>query len=257
MVEIGTIYMPGLVRASGLDLFLSCNGYLHLPEAREHFEKAEEAAEWGTMVHTWAETGLVAHKNKRTATSFRKRLKALNLKPTDLWDADGEHEVSVAYNWRYGYAIPFYGRGKEAAEWKASFNVDWITGTIDYIKYFDRGVNDLPYVKVDDLKTGKWWDKDPIDSAQIAFYGMCAWKWYTCPVELGVTHWPRYPATSEPDQSTNWITPEMWEIFERKLQRSCENAMNPEFNPTEEHCRFCPGRNACLFAWDYSDERKW
>lgn len=238
-----------LVRASSLDLFLSCSGYLHLPEAKPFFANAAPAAEWGTMVHTWKETGQVKHANKRTATSFKKRLETLGVKHEDYYSLEGQHEVSVAYNWEYGYVVPFYGKGEAAEEWKKQFGASWVTGTMDYL--MDLG----EYLRVNDLKTGKWWTKKPRESAQVSFYGMCGWKLYAKPVIQDILHWPRYPATGKPKiLGPEVVTGEEYARFEAKLQRACEESFSPTYNPSEESCRFCPGAGSCLYKWEESPE---
>jgi hypothetical protein len=260
--------MTCLVRASSLDLFLACHGYLYLPHQPTVYAKAAEAAEWGTMVHTWKETGQVVHPNKRTATSFRKRLTANKIKHSQLYGS-GMHEVHVAYNWIYGYVVSFYGHGEEAERWKASFNKDWVVGTIDYLEVTETSV------LVDDLKTGKWWTKRAKESAQLSFYLMCAWKLYGDNYDyyLSVTHWPRYPASSKPKRTPSkdrGVSVEALTRFEKQLQESCYASVqnNPGtvypmdqiidiLNPGEEQCRFCPSRNKCPVAWDYSEEKAW
>src|SRR5687767_6728827 len=96
-----------LVRASSLDLFLACNGAWNLqyaPVSDDYLEKRKnEGAEWGTMVHTWKQTGKIEHRSKRTAASFKKRVAGVSR--LDYWDYRGWHEVGVAYNWYYGYAV--------------------------------------------------------------------------------------------------------------------------------------------------------
>lgn len=238
-----------LTRASSLDLFLACNGYLHLPSAPTFYAKASDAADWGTMVHTWKETGKVVHAKKSTAASFRRRLKKLKIERSDYY-GDGLHEISVAYNWKLGYVVPFYGQGDAAKKWKEQFGLDWVTGTVDYCETVQVGTEELAAgLLVDDLKTGKWWTKRPRESAQIIFYCLCMSKLYRANVNARVTHWPRYPAKGLPTQDTQLITIEELDRFEAKLQAACEAAIMPKFNPSEDACRFCPGRNACLYTW--------
>jgi len=248
-----------LVRASSLDLFLSCSGYLHLPLAPSTYSASKPAAEWGTMVHTWKETAKIVHENRRTATSFKKRLNTLKICHEDFYGS-GLHEVSVAWNIEYGYVVPFYGKSKEAEEWKKQFDLRWITGTVDYCESLEygreatQGCPEIPAgLWVDDLKTGKWWTKTPRQSAQIVFYGMCMSKLYNSSVSLSVTHWPRYPATGRPKRTVETVSMEEMQKFEDKLRRACEESVNPKYNPTEDGCRFCPARNSCLFAWEYNE----
>lgn len=242
----------GLTRASSLDLFLSCSGYLHLPLAPKIYSASSDAAAWGTMVHTWKETGKVVHPKKSTADSFRRRLKKLGIRREDYY-GDGIHEINVAYNWKMGYVVPYYGKDGEL--WKSTFGMDWVTGTVDYAETREYGDEDYSAgLLVDDLKTGKWWSKRPRESAQIIFYCMCISKMYRANVNARVTHWPRYPATGIPTQDTQLITVEELDRFEERLQKACEEASYPKFNPSEENCRFCPGRNACLYTYEPPDE---
>lgn len=237
-----------LVRASSLDLFLACSGYLHLPAAPTVYTKAEEAAAWGTMVHTWKQTGKIVHENKRTAASFKKRAARVNREK--LWPTEhGWHEVGLAYNWNYGYAVSHFGRNNaEVEEWKRSFGDNWITGTCDYFNEETLEVNDL--------KTGKWWSKTPRESAQIAFYAMCLDMLFGDgrDIPLSCTHWPRYPAKGLPDTTEESVTRDELARFEEKLQRACEESLRPAYNPGEDQCRFCPARNNCLFAYEYEEK---
>lgn len=260
--------MP-LVRASGLDLFLACAGYLKLPAAPVVYENAAEGAAWGTMVHHWKETGKIVHENKRTANSFRKRLIENDIQREALWPLSrwptgkelggvsnnllppGYHEISVAYNWQYGYVIPYYG--KDGDIWKSQFNTDWVTGTLDYLE--PRVVDGEQMIIVDDLKTGKWWDKRPRQSAQIVFYAMCAGKLYNVPVMASVTHWPRYPVKTKPKRDAQRIDLVELDRFEAKLQMAAETAVYGEIElvPGEKQCRFCPARRNCPAAFDFGE----
>jgi hypothetical protein len=164
----------------------------------------------------------------------------------------GLHEVHVAYNWKFGYVVAFYGKGKEAEDWKSAFDKDWVVGTIDYLEVTDTSI------LVDDLKTGKWWSKRAKESAQLSFYLMCAWKLYGDNYDyyLSVTHWPRYPASGKPKRtppSDRAVSLEALARFESHLVEACASAMNMELNPTEEGCRFCPARNNCDVAWQYDE----
>lgn len=250
-----------LVRASGLDLFLACAGYLNLPAAPVVYENANEGAMWGTMVHKWKETGKIEHESKRVANSFKKRLIENDIKRADYWPVIGNseqlgmppgyHEVTVAYNWDYGYVIPYYG--KDADEWKKQFGLEWVTGTVDYIE--PRSIGGELMVIVDDLKTGKWWNKRPRESAQIVFYAMAIAKLYSLPIMSSVTHWPRYPVASKPKRDSQRIDLVELDRFEVKLQLACEIAARgtPELRPGEKQCRFCPARGNCPVAFDYGE----
>ena len=212
------------------------------------------------MVHTWKETGKVVHSKKRTATSFKTRLTKTGIKHSDLY-GEGLHETHLAYNWRYGYCIPYYGKDGEL--WKRGFNTDWITGTCDYSESLDygrssnlKGIDPVPPgLWVDDLKTGKWWTKTPRQSAQIAFYAMCMRHLYDSHVNVSVTHWPRYPASGRPTRTVETIERDELDRFEEKVQRAAYAAISyePAFNPTEDGCRFCPARKVCINAFNYDE----
>lgn len=263
--------MP-LVRASELDLFMSCSGYLTFAAERAEDKKessksanAVNGANWGTMVHNWKVSGVVKHpwngdadKDKadwaaREERLFRNRLKSSGVTPAQLWNSpsgNGRHEVSFAYNWKLQYAIPYYG--SDSGFWKSSFDDDWITGSTDWIDWPSSG----PIV-VDDLKTGKWWNKNPEDSWQIKFYALCAYliEPFAKDVLISVTHWPKYPARGLPDRKSAHFSGAQLEEVEKQIRAACDSV--PHWGPTEDGCRFCPARGVCKYVYEDPFKESW
>ena len=258
--------MPPLLRASSLDQALECSAWIGKVTARdkrlcdEEYAAAEDAKLWGTMVHTWIETGKIRHplRNSRDKVdaAFAKREEKLlgnriykhKLRPTELYPVIGQHEIAMAYNWRHGYSVLNYA---PTYEWKESFDQDWITGSTDFcLEDVDGTVDDILWV--DDLKTGKWWTKTPKQSAQVKFYAMCIAQHARVPkhgIDLSITHWPKYPASRPPNRRKEVITLEELSTFETSVVEMCFKAVGEtkNYNPSPGVCRFCPARFSCLF----------
>ncbi len=156
-----------------------------------------EAAAWGTMLHTWKETGTFPVDTVAT----RRRLKSLAMSGVsreELYPDTGLHEISYALHtanrivdhlWRPGLTR------EDREEWKAGFGPEWVTGTCDYT----GDVLGDPWC--DDLKSGREVTDNPWDLWQLRLYATCvAILSHADQVHVSLTHWPRYPADSVPER---------------------------------------------------------
>lgn len=233
-------------RASQLDRTLQCPGHLTLPHTREVSERALDAAEYGTMVHKWAETGEVVGKNSHVKT-FQKKLSVLEtngITRESLWPVSGYHEVTFAYNCVDGRLGVCWLKGEEAARAKLAYGDDWITGTADFV-YIKDGL-----CGVNDLKTGMLFDSQPDELSQLYFYLMC-WTQYNGVTEkkdgwLDVIHWPKYPLDSLPGREESripWLRLIKFENYIRKLHKEYREGRAPFVLGAE--CEYCPAQEAC------------
>ena len=244
------------MRFSELDQLFACPGFTSIErditKEDEQFPNAQTSREWGTMVHTWKETGNIVHPSgdKREEKLFGNRVWAKpgkeKINRFDYWPVESNHEVRVAYNWRDEYSVLDYAKD---SEWYKRFDDDWIVGTIDTI--WEEG----SLVVIDDLKTGKWWNKTPTESYQVMGYGLgvqasgCA----TTYTKLRVTHWPKYPAKSPPNVISEIIPTEHLYQLGKKIKDKMEQR-GQVFNPSKDNCRFCPGRLNCMFTIPWEDD---
>lgn len=248
--------MP-FARASELDRLLACPGSLVLPRSGEKSERAQEAADFGTMVHTWKETGEVP--SSRQGLTLKKKLKETGVTREQYWSA-GLHEVPLAYNVATGEAralvLPAPTDSKNA--WKAGFGEDWVVGTADYVGL----LLDSPWV--DDLKTGKnaeWLDY----KYQQAFYLM-TWTLFTehalIPGRSTITHWPRYPISGKPARYGTTLDENFFAEFQDKLKRLKhdktklvelkERGMDVISRLTDGvQCVYCPSKPSCIKGQKY------
>lgn len=236
-------------RASQLDRTLQCTGHLTLPHTREISDRAIDAAEYGTMVHGWAETGEVVGSKSHTKT-FQKKLLVLEtngITREALWpsskDSPGYHEVTFAYNCVDGRLGTCWLKGEEAARAKLAYGDDWITGTADFV-YIKGGM-----CGVNDLKTGMLFDAQPDELSQLYFYLMC-WQKYNNDFGnegwLDVIHWPKYPIDALPGHEERLILGDTMIKFEkylRKLYADYKNGIAPFVLGAE--CEYCPAQSEC------------
>jgi PD-(D/E)XK nuclease superfamily len=242
--------MAPLLRASSLDQFWGCSAWVgNEPHTRVDVDKqwpnAKASREWGTMVHTWKETGIIRHPSKDAHEEklFALRIKRHKLQPKDLWPTGGWHEVSMAYNWVYGIGVvEFTGR----ADFRDRFDEEWITGTADYYNESSG--------TVDDLKTGKWWDKSPLQCVQTTFYTLALYRAGLHTSLSSITHWPKNPAKRPPQVSVDIVTEPMILKFEDKLKKKLSVIGQNQYNPSESNCRFCPNRLVCPEVWNEVQE---
>ena len=233
-------------RASQLDRTLQCPGHLTLPHTREVSQNAVNAAEYGTMVHHWAETGEIVGSKSHTKT-FEKKLSVLQtngITRQTLWPISGYHEVTFAYNCVDGRLGTCWLKGQEATRAKLSYGDDWVTGTADYV-YIKDGL-----CGVNDLKTGMLFDSQPDELSQLYFYLMC-WTKYTGVTEtkdglLSVIHWPKYPLDSLPgteERVIPWLRLVKFENYLQKLHKNYKEGSAPFV--LGEECEYCPAAESC------------
>ncbi len=253
--------MP-FARASSLDLLLACYGSAILGgDGEEKPESTKVAADWGSMVHDWKETGLVrpvSEARKNLVPLFEKKLKATGVRREQWWPETMVHELAMAVKPFEAYAQLVEGGKDEKELWKAAFGEDWVTGTLDgYDWMFD-------VLWIDDLKTGR--DKNRAGESLVTdakyieqrrFYalGLSRLLDYRGPVNVTLTHWPRYPVLSLPTRFGRVIEQDEVNDFEKRLVRLRDNVRRARddkaklnLTPGEEQCMFCPSRGKCLVA---------
>lgn len=268
------------MRASSLPLLTKCTGSLVLPCSEEKSKNAEDAADWGTMVHHWAQTGEVVplykelkseqHRANKRAAALERAIRESGIDRLSLWPIGGTHEG--------GLSLRVDGCERTASRDDTPRN-GWITGHFDYQWWLWDGE-----LWVDDLKTGKFYaNPEPrwpghvseiavgenrfpprADSEQQRFYALtlCQLLGYSGPVHTSVTHWPRLPLThrhAPPTRTWHHYTydelvaywGQLEQIYrdhkhnERVLVDGGELKLNPGV-----WCRFCPARNDCLMKME-------
>jgi hypothetical protein len=253
------------MRASSLPLLTKCTGSLVLPCDYEKSDNAQTAADWGTMVHHWVQTGEVKGNDKRSENALRKAIELSGVERLSLWPDGGHHEG--------GLSLRVGGTAREASR-DATPRDGWITGHFDYQWWLWGGE-----LWVDDLKTGKFYaNPEPgqighapelevganrfpprATSEQQRFYGLTLSRLlgYRGPVHTSVTHWPRLPLThrhAPPTRTWHKYSRDELSYFYRELEsmyqsykRNQKMDADLELNPGE-WCKFCPARSNCLMA---------
>lgn len=280
------------LRASSLPLLMKCAGSLVLPHSEsrtpEQIEKTEEAADWGTMVHHWKETGEVRHENKRTATAFRKAIELSGADRHKLWPG-GRHEVAISLAVDGTRRVESGDHRAGQAGW-LTCHIDWDdaepggdsggcggdsgAGAVDsgldrVAPRVSRGMDGTPELHVNDLKTGKRYAADldtgihPFlpdpESAQLRTYGLADAALARRHGELvegvwlSITHWPRLPLAARHSYPAGlgpvWYT---WESLEQHWTELERLHADYTAGTTElrpgDHCRFCPSKLDCIVA---------
>lgn len=226
-----------------------------LPREERKSERAVEAANYGTAVHYWKETG--EEGEGRLWTTIKKKIEGVNR--GELWP-DGLHEVPLAFNVLTTEAralvLPVSNEAK--AQWKANMGPDWIVGTADFVGLLLGG----PWV--DDLKTGReaHWEKY---AAQQTFYLM-TWTLFSehtlVPGRTTITHWPRYPINLKPLRFGKVLEESDYLDFQVrlrnlhaeyvKLKTEQESGMDviPRLRDGEQ-CVYCPSKLSCTKGQRY------
>ena len=238
---------------------VACPASAHLPRAEETGDRS--SADWGTLVHAWAESG----KWPVDSLATRRRQAAIDgsrWSRETLWPKDGLHEVSYALHTKNRIAVrERFATREERDAWCASFDSGWLTGTADY-------VGDLfgePWI--DDLKTGKG---HPVDYAghlegrirahegdswdvwQARMYAVAECLW-SKPTGVWVSHtwWARYPADSEPvrigprrvdSAEILGLTLPLLEMARTRVEASWDRV---DARPGAEQCRWCRAAPNC------------
>lgn len=247
--------MP-FARASSLDRLLNCYGDLILGGTDEKSEYVKISADWGTMVHGWKETGQIEVVNgrKNLAKLFEKKLKLGGVKREQWWSSTMIHEVAMAVKPFEAYAELRIGTKDEKEAWKAAFDDNWGTGTLDgYDWMFD-------VLHIDDLKTGRFVDESMyIEQRRFYALGLSRLLDYRGPVNVTLTHWPRYPVLSQPMRFGRQLDQDELKHFEKRLaklrddvRRARDKKENLILTPGE-HCVFCPSRNVCVKGNEYGN----
>lgn len=243
--------MP-FARASSLDRLLRCYGSEILETDELRTESTFISADWGTMVHGWKETGKVEVVNgrKNLVPLFEKKLKQTGVRREQWWPESMVHETAIAVKPFEAYAQMQGGTKDEKEAWKAAFGEDWATGTDDgYDWMFD-------VLWIDDLKTGRFvTEEDYIEQRRFYALGISRLLDYRGPVNVTLTHWPRYPVTSLPQRFGRVIEQDELNDFEKRLlklrddiRRAREDKSRLVVVPGEEQCVFCPSRKRCSHA---------
>ena len=247
--------MP-LARASELDRLFSCIGSTYLPQSRD---VAGLAAQWGTKVHSWVETGLLPE--DRDGELLGRKIDKSGTSRRKLWPEEGDHELAMAYDVLSGtVATCVVPPGKDKRdyqnEWKSAFDDRWIVGTLD----FAMELLGRPWV--DDLKTGRSVDWRQYAGQQSMYCLMYTGHKYgeirDCRSTL--THWPKYPIANPPRRIGSDLSVDYLQGFKHKLvqlrddilgARSRSGSGGVEAQEVNKvlsygaHCRFCPSRAAC------------
>jgi len=226
---------------------------LVLPRYDTRSEKADEAADYGTLAHWWKETG---ESRPAWASAAHSKLLEEKIELTDTnrlnwWrPGSGEHEVSFAIRLHDAHMDLFHDLRSKAEAWKAKFDRRlWLTGTIDWL-----GGAAGYSAWVDDLKTGKW-EVHP-DCKQLRSYALVPWIKAGMPsrfnVATSVTSWPKYPKWKRPTRK--WHELSALDLAEHldDLRHAVTHPheANPEaiyvgpFDPDKplSICAFCPCR---------------
>ncbi len=230
-----------------------------LPRSEEKSERAVIAAEWGTAVHKWKETG--EYPSGRWSSTLQKKVKEAEVEREQYW-TEGLHEVPLSYNVITGEAralvLPVSNEKKQG--WKDAFGDEWITGTADYLGLL------LEQPWVDDLKTGR--KVDDLDYRyQQGFYCL-VWTLFSMgeltPARSTITHWPKYPIKEKPRRFGTVLEPEFFLELQGKLKTLREEVM--KLRELEQagrresvvarlsdgpQCKYCPSRLACTKGLKY------
>lgn len=242
--------MP-FARASELDRLFKCAGSSVLPRVRD---KDSIAAEWGTKVHAWAETGVLPE--GKDGAALGKKIDKAGVSRRKLWPEEGEHEITIALDpeslaVKYcdppaGAADTSTARRAYADKWKEGFDDTWIVGSIDF------GMELIGRPWVDDLKTGRlvsWQDYQAQQTVYAAMYSL--WKYGALrETRSTVTHWPRYPVGVAPARMGGTLTVAYLESFMHRLRELRTEILKLKAGGDMrlsygEHCRFCPSRRGC------------
>lgn len=230
-------------RASELERAILCPGSAHLPRTPDNRDKT--AANWGTNVHAWKETGkwwedtLVTRRRQAA-------LDAADLTRESLWPGSTGHEVSLALRSSVRTVESYVGPAAERDAWKKSFDSNWLTGTADYI----GEVLGTPWI--DDLKTGREVPEDPWELWQLRFYAVCVMILNPDATEVltSITHWPRYPADSPPRRLWSKPIPRA-EVLGTTLGLLEHGRRNVEASKKQlrvfpgPQCQWCPASVGC------------
>lgn len=238
------------MRASGSDRIIACPASLHLPQIDRG---SGDAAEFGTLVHHWKETGETDPEWGKPGhiKTLEKKLVESGIDREMWWPkGHGTHEVTFGINLK-NLSLVLYkhekGHDRSSPDlWKKTFakgvGLYALTGSIDWC--FDGDDEHLPWV--DDLKTGNW-PVEAEDNDQLKSYALVPWIKAGKPIKwecaLSITQWKKYPLHGLPVRVGTKVTGlDLWEHVDRLIW-SVEHP--EEKNPSEDNCRFCNSQAAC------------
>lgn len=255
------------MRCSSLPLLMKCTGAAVLPCDEEESENAARGAEWGTMVHHWAQTGEVRGPSKRLENALQKAIITSGIVREEWWPPGGNHEGKLA--------IRVDGNGREGREVSRDDTPrsGWVTGHYDYQYWMFDGE-----LWVDDLKTGKFYPNpesylawhDPtlpvganrypqdVRSVQLRTYALALSELleYRGDVIVSLTHWPRLPLSARHSRPTrlwtsyshselmmHWRDLEVTHAQAEHNRRAVVGQEDSLILVPGDHCRFCPVRD--------------
>lgn len=252
------------MRGSEAGRAIICPASLVLPRVpREPSERRDRAANFGTLVHHWKETGDESPPwaDPRDTKTLLKKLVLTGVDREFWWPSDeGRHEVTFALH------LPTlelrFHEGDKALDlmtthpdgsvtgvpdrdlWKKGFGNEWLTGTIDWLGNPAEGVG-----YVDDLKTGSW----PVDvktSAQLRAYSLVPWVMAGQPLAwdglVSITSWPKYKLSDPPKRTSHTLSALDLEETLVDLRHAYKHP--EQVVPSEEGCKFCDCKPLCP-AW--------
>lgn len=255
------------MRASSLPLLMKCTGAAVLPCVPGKTEQAEKAADWGTMVHRWVQTGEIVGPNRRMEGDLAKAIEISGI-VRDEWWPEGIHEGAVAVR----------VDGTREASWDDTERDGWITGHYDFRWWM------LDELWIDELKTGKFYANPPagipghhehlevgenrfpqnVRSPQPKTYALALAELlsYDGWVNVSVTHWPRLPLThrhclptrewvqyNNSDLMGHWYELEKTYQLEQRNQLALYGYEDELILTPGDHCKFCPVRD-CFVRQD-------
>lgn len=236
------------MRSSDSDRALICPASLVRPKTAPRSKNADDAAEWGTLCHYWAETGNANGTTNKHQT-LNKKLTTTAIDREKLWptgDGSYGHETTFSIHLEtLQLRIWTPERSKFGRDdWKRRHPRDkYLTGTIDFLSERARGgLQLLPWL--DDLKTGSW----PIVakySLQLRSYAIVPWILGDCNTDVwvSITQWPKYPLGGRPKR--NWHLLKSADIARhlQKIRWAVKNTHKAV--PNEHACRFCASKPVC------------
>lgn len=241
-------------RASELDRLLACPAAGHLPRLEVVRDSPNYAAQWGTAMHAWKETGEFPETdNARTRKAFEDRLTVLaesEYKTREgLWAPAGTHERAVALALIDGVPVLdecLAPTAEERDAWKFAKDDHYAVGTCDY----DCGL--LERWWVDDLKTGREVPTNPLELAQMKFYATYFALREKTSVMVSLTHWPRSPASAPPKRR---FAKKPWTVFDaeefvEELEAARKRILRSRSLKVADarpgsHCNWCPASARC------------
>lgn len=232
------------MRASSTDRAIICPASLVRPQSGERSKASIKAADWGTLVHNWKETG-----DTRGNKTLNKKLAASGIDRARLWPTIGDshgHETTFSICLETLQLRIWSSSGSKYSRdhWKRRHpKRSYLTGSIDWLSTVSR--KDLPELPwVDDLKTGAW----PISartSAQLRSYALVPWVLSGCDTDVwvSITQWPKYRLDCRPKR--NWHLLKSVDLAKHVQKLRWATSNTSKAIPTEDGCKFCLSKPNC------------